>query len=172
MVVLKSLNNSSNITLDFLREIANTKLLDSGANTVNNTVVHCYGISQDPTTKNYVMVMKYMEGELRNKETTQFTQQIQEADEYNLCPVLTKLYQQYREKEREFRKLLFPNPQYEIHPQNTYTSKMIDTKQITEKIEEYKTKQFDLTLGLAQTNISEINQEQSSTQAQIEIPPK
>ncbi|CAG8849280.1 19844_t:CDS:2, partial [Gigaspora margarita] len=64
-VVLKSLNNSQNITWEFLTEIANTKLVDSGSSSVSD-VVKCYGISQDPITKNYVMVMKYMaEGNLR-----------------------------------------------------------------------------------------------------------
>ncbi|MCE8163163.1 MAG: serine/threonine-protein kinase [Candidatus Moeniiplasma glomeromycotorum] len=69
MVVLKSLNNSQNITLEFLREIANTKLVErfKGGNNVsaflrNNNIVECHGISQDPITKNYVMVMSYMEG--------------------------------------------------------------------------------------------------------------
>lgn len=59
-VVLKSLNNSQNITWEFLTEIANTKLVGS------NSVVNCHGISQDPTTKNYLMVMEYMnDGNLR-----------------------------------------------------------------------------------------------------------
>jgi len=41
-------------------EIANIKLVD------NNHIVKCYGISQDPKTKNYVMVMEYMkDGNLR-----------------------------------------------------------------------------------------------------------
>ncbi|KLL02198.1 MAG: hypothetical protein MRERC_3c024 [Mycoplasmataceae bacterium RC_NB112A] len=66
-IILKSLNNSQNITEDFLREIANHKLLSS--ETYNNRVggiVNCYGISQNPQTKNYVMVMKYIgEGTLR-----------------------------------------------------------------------------------------------------------
>ena len=56
-MVLKSLTNSQNVTLEFLNETINTKLVDSSGN-----VVECYGISQDPETKNYVMVMQYMEG--------------------------------------------------------------------------------------------------------------
>ncbi|CAI2194812.1 11318_t:CDS:2, partial [Funneliformis geosporum] len=61
LVVLKSLNNSQNITLEFLTEIANTKLVDDG-----DYVVGCHGISQDPNTKNYLMVMRYIEsGNLR-----------------------------------------------------------------------------------------------------------
>ncbi|KLL04845.1 MAG: hypothetical protein MRERV_1c097 [Mycoplasmataceae bacterium RV_VA103A] len=58
-VVLKFLNNSQNITLEFLSEIVNTKL-------VKDRVVRCYGISQDPITKNYAMVMEYIkDGNLR-----------------------------------------------------------------------------------------------------------
>ncbi|MCE8162856.1 MAG: protein kinase [Candidatus Moeniiplasma glomeromycotorum] len=62
-VVLKSLNNSQNIIFEFLTEIANTKLVDD---VIDGSVVKCLGISQDPTTKNYLMVMRYMEeGNLR-----------------------------------------------------------------------------------------------------------
>src|SRR5438105_1371576 len=55
-VVLKSLNNSQNITLEFLKEIASNKSVD-----YYTCVVTCYGISQDPATKNYLMVMDYKE---------------------------------------------------------------------------------------------------------------
>ncbi|CAB4414705.1 unnamed protein product [Rhizophagus irregularis] len=58
---LKSLNNSSNISSDFLNEIKShlqIYLLD---------VVHCYGITQDPNTKEYMMVLYYCkDGNLRN----------------------------------------------------------------------------------------------------------
>jgi len=54
-VVLKILNNSQNITLEFLNEVANNNLADF-------RVVPLYGVSQDPKTKNYVMVMEYMKG--------------------------------------------------------------------------------------------------------------
>jgi len=60
-IVLKSLNESRNITLEFLQEIANTKL-------VKNSVVSCIGISQEPSTKNYAMIMEYIkEGNLRQR---------------------------------------------------------------------------------------------------------
>ncbi|KLL03574.1 MAG: hypothetical protein MRECE_13c053, partial [Mycoplasmataceae bacterium CE_OT135] len=60
-VVLKNLNNSSENT-DFLQETANHKIIDDWF----NNIVPYYGISQDPTTKNYLMVMQYMpEGNLR-----------------------------------------------------------------------------------------------------------
>ncbi|CAB4414698.1 unnamed protein product [Rhizophagus irregularis] len=59
--VLKSLNNSSNISSDFLNEIKShlqIHLLD---------VVHCYGITQNPNTKEYMIVLFYCDkGNLRN----------------------------------------------------------------------------------------------------------
>ncbi|KLL03563.1 MAG: hypothetical protein MRECE_13c028 [Mycoplasmataceae bacterium CE_OT135] len=59
-VILKSLNNSQSITTRFLKEIANHKLFD------NYLIARCFGISQDPVTKDYLMVMEYMkEGNLR-----------------------------------------------------------------------------------------------------------
>ncbi|RIA82838.1 kinase-like domain-containing protein [Glomus cerebriforme] len=43
----------------FLSEIFNNKLVDDYSD-----IVPCYGISQDPKTKDYLMVMKYVEGGL------------------------------------------------------------------------------------------------------------
>jgi serine/threonine protein kinase len=65
-VVIKSLTNSQNITPEFLTEIANTRLVREHSVDSLFGVVQCYGISQDPQTKNYVMVMRYMkDGNLR-----------------------------------------------------------------------------------------------------------
>jgi serine/threonine protein kinase len=59
-VALKNLTDSQNITQEFLVEIANMKLVDGG------DVIKCYGISRDPVSKNYVIVMEYMpDGNLR-----------------------------------------------------------------------------------------------------------
>lgn len=59
VMALKILNNSQNITADLLQEITKHRL-------VFDMVVKCIGISQDPVTKNYIMVMEYMnEGNLR-----------------------------------------------------------------------------------------------------------
>jgi len=82
IVALKSLNNSQNITLEFLREIASTKLVEGSL-----LIVKCYGISQDPETKNCVIVMEYMKGGnlrqyLKNK-----------TDELSLKDKLNKLNQ-------------------------------------------------------------------------------
>ncbi|CAG8791238.1 hypothetical protein C2G38_2157648 [Gigaspora rosea] len=49
MVVLKVLNDSQNITLEFLQEIINSKLVKDG------NALPCHGIAQDPQTKNYIM---------------------------------------------------------------------------------------------------------------------
>ncbi|CAI2200348.1 3564_t:CDS:2, partial [Funneliformis geosporum] len=48
-VILKSLTNSQNITLEFLTEITNARLVRS------SNIIPIYGISQNPKTKNYVM---------------------------------------------------------------------------------------------------------------------
>ena len=59
-IVLKNLNNSQNITSNFLQEVSYHKLFDIQG------VVPCYGISQDPITSNYVMVTEYIkDGSLR-----------------------------------------------------------------------------------------------------------
>lgn len=55
-VVLKSLNGSQDALSDFLREAANHKLFKAGH------VTRCYGISQNPETRDYLMVINYMKG--------------------------------------------------------------------------------------------------------------
>ncbi|CAG8495948.1 7003_t:CDS:1, partial [Racocetra fulgida] len=59
-VALKCLNNSKNLTADVLQEITNYRLFDHSTNIIY--VSQCYGLSQDPTTGNYLMVMHYFEG--------------------------------------------------------------------------------------------------------------
>ncbi|GBC09596.1 hypothetical protein RclHR1_00090030 [Rhizophagus clarus] len=62
-VALKSLDNSSNISNEFLNEI---KYYNSGHFYCTNTLV-CYGITQNPNTKDYMMVLNYCGGgNLRN----------------------------------------------------------------------------------------------------------
>ncbi|RHZ60310.1 hypothetical protein Glove_355g81 [Diversispora epigaea] len=59
-VALKSLNNSQNITTEFLNEFKNHLKC-------NEAIVPCFGITQDPETKNYIFVMGFMKGgNLRN----------------------------------------------------------------------------------------------------------
>lgn len=62
-VALKILNNSEGITNGLLREIVfHASLNDNPL----SRVARCFGISQDPLTKNYIMVMQYMnDGDLR-----------------------------------------------------------------------------------------------------------
>ncbi|CAB4431031.1 unnamed protein product [Rhizophagus irregularis] len=59
--VLKSLNNSTDICSDFLNEIKPHLQIHL------HFVVTCYGITQDPNTKEYMMVLEYCnDGNLRN----------------------------------------------------------------------------------------------------------
>ncbi|CAG8546987.1 39214_t:CDS:10 [Gigaspora margarita] len=150
-VVLKSLNNSQNITLEFLQEIANTKLVDNYTG-----VVPCYGISQDPQTKNYVMAMRYIKGGnlrqfLQNKvgeltsdiysfgiiatELLANTYPYPEMDERDLALAVCN------ESEQEYNTFSQSTP-YQIHPTATTTSKMIDTKQIITKLQQIDTKEL------------------------------
>ncbi|EXX57518.1 Kic1p [Rhizophagus irregularis DAOM 197198w] len=66
-VILKSLNDSSNIHEDFLNELKNhLKFLYSAINNYSN-FVKIYGITKDPNTSNYMIVLKEMPmGNLRS----------------------------------------------------------------------------------------------------------
>ncbi|CAB4433019.1 unnamed protein product [Rhizophagus irregularis] len=64
-VTLKSLNNSENVTSEFINEISTHCKIDGGH--LNFSVTRVYGITQDPETKSYMMVLQYAEnGSLRN----------------------------------------------------------------------------------------------------------
>ncbi|EXX50530.1 Tpk1p [Rhizophagus irregularis DAOM 197198w] len=63
VVALKSLNNSKDVTLKFMNEI----LSHNKGKIDNNFIVGFYGITQDPKTKDYMMVLDYAEdGSLRD----------------------------------------------------------------------------------------------------------
>ncbi|POG81751.1 kinase-like domain-containing protein [Rhizophagus irregularis DAOM 181602=DAOM 197198] len=57
LVALKSLSKSQNITMEFINEI--TIHLRIQRVKAPQQVIRCYGISLDPKTKNYIMVMNY-----------------------------------------------------------------------------------------------------------------
>ncbi|GBB89085.1 hypothetical protein RclHR1_15760001 [Rhizophagus clarus] len=61
-VALKVLHNSNNVTSEFMNEIASHFKINSSKN-----IIRLYGLSQDPVTKNYIMVLDYAKnGSLRN----------------------------------------------------------------------------------------------------------
>ncbi|CAG8435857.1 7026_t:CDS:2, partial [Scutellospora calospora] len=59
-VALKSLNNSKGLTAEILKEITYYQRFDHKMFVIY--VTQLYGISQDPVTRNYLMVMPYFEG--------------------------------------------------------------------------------------------------------------
>ncbi|EXX64096.1 Cdc15p [Rhizophagus irregularis DAOM 197198w] len=61
-VALKCLHNSQDITADFLKEVESMLVCQSGR---YGWVVSCYGITKDPKTNNFMMVMKLKAGSLR-----------------------------------------------------------------------------------------------------------
>ncbi|CAG8552881.1 12816_t:CDS:2 [Cetraspora pellucida] len=99
-------------------------------------VVQCSGISQDPETKNYLMIMHYFEdGSLRqylNANYNQISLKSKLANE-----LLRSFKMWYFNKDLEFRKqyqqveaaedqLLSNNITYQTHPQSVYTSRLLN----------------------------------------------
>ncbi|CAG8851745.1 13187_t:CDS:2, partial [Gigaspora margarita] len=153
-VVLKSLNNSKHITDDILEEIIHHQRFDHLVNIIY--VVQCYGISQDPTTGNYLMVMHYFNrgicNGLRPILDVAGIPKLLKALIIE-CPLLRPNADHLRDhfgtwyvdidSNPEFRKqykaaeeLLTPNnPTYQTHPQAIYTSRLLDLY-ISEKFNE------------------------------------
>ncbi|CAG8466262.1 11806_t:CDS:10, partial [Gigaspora margarita] len=168
-VVLKILNNSQDITKEFLDEISSHVLFDrlyrhftsrSSSVSPSSGIINCYGISQDSETKNYIMVMEYMEeGNLRqyleNKireltlkdklavrilrgEKPQFNIKIPQLLE-DLINHDTEFAKQLKESE-EFNKTLpeeikYPDYKSKMHAGAVYHSKLINTKEITKQLQ-------------------------------------
>ncbi|UZO03586.1 uncharacterized protein OCT59_023990 [Rhizophagus irregularis] len=66
-VVLKCLHNSQDVTVDFLREIELHTTISS------RKVTFCYGITKDPESNNFMMVMPYSkDGSLRQRLNNSF----------------------------------------------------------------------------------------------------
>ncbi|GET02152.1 kinase-like domain-containing protein [Rhizophagus clarus] len=62
-VALKNLNNSKNITIEYMSEI----ILHSRFGKYDGSIIRFYGMTQDPETEDYMMVLKYADnGSLRN----------------------------------------------------------------------------------------------------------
>ncbi|CAB4426940.1 unnamed protein product [Rhizophagus irregularis] len=59
-VVLKCLHNSQNITSEFLGEIESHNMI------VSNCVTRCFGITKDPESNNFMIVMEYAKEEPKN----------------------------------------------------------------------------------------------------------
>ncbi|GBB90466.1 hypothetical protein RclHR1_17430002 [Rhizophagus clarus] len=90
-VALKVLNNSENISEDFLNEI---KFFNEVSGEL--CVIKCFGITQDPITCNYALVLQYMEnGDLRKylKRTVNLITWDQRLNKiYDICLALVNIH--------------------------------------------------------------------------------
>ncbi|CAG8777518.1 14592_t:CDS:2 [Dentiscutata erythropus] len=148
-VVLKSLNNSKDLTVNILREIAYHQLFDHEHAVIY--VVQCYGISRDRTTGNCLMVMHYLEGDIcnglrSNLDVVSVPKLLKTLiikcwdDNPTLCPTAQELLlhfdKWYFDSDPEFRQqyqqinvaeesLTSNNLTYQTHPQAIYTSRLL-----------------------------------------------
>ncbi|POG74994.1 kinase-like domain-containing protein [Rhizophagus irregularis DAOM 181602=DAOM 197198] len=90
-IALKVLNNSKNISGDFLNEI---KFLNEVSGYM--CIIKCFGITQDPITNNYALVLQYMEnGDLRKylKRTANMITWDQRLNKiYDICLALNNIH--------------------------------------------------------------------------------
>ncbi|RHZ61598.1 hypothetical protein Glove_346g195 [Diversispora epigaea] len=62
-IVLKVLNNSQNVDKEFLNELKHTfqfKTKLRKYNEYTKSIIKCYGVTQDPKTKNYAFILEYL----------------------------------------------------------------------------------------------------------------
>ncbi|GET02564.1 kinase-like domain-containing protein [Rhizophagus clarus] len=86
-VALKSLNNSKNITLKFMNEMILHHKVD-----IDHRIIRFYGITQDPETENYIMVLEYADnGSLRRYLDTDYNKLNWESKIICLYDIITGL---------------------------------------------------------------------------------
>ncbi|POG66620.1 kinase-like domain-containing protein, partial [Rhizophagus irregularis DAOM 181602=DAOM 197198] len=79
-VALKCLHNSQDITAEFLKEVeSNILALDD-----DDWIVRCFGITKDPKTNNFLMVMELKNGSLRQHLNNNFISLNWESKLFNL----------------------------------------------------------------------------------------
>ncbi|RHZ61719.1 hypothetical protein Glove_346g172 [Diversispora epigaea] len=84
-IVLKVLNNSQNVDIEFLNELKHTFQFRS----LTNRIIECYGVTQDPQTKNYAFILKYMpNGDLHHFIHKNFEKFIWESKIYFLYSIV------------------------------------------------------------------------------------
>ncbi|CAG8453126.1 10885_t:CDS:2 [Racocetra fulgida] len=81
-VVLKCLNNSKNLTADILQEITHYRKFEHSSRVI--FISQCYGISQDPATGNYIMIMHYFEGGNLRQYLTNYNSRLSFGDKLGL----------------------------------------------------------------------------------------
>ncbi|CAB4418734.1 unnamed protein product [Rhizophagus irregularis] len=87
-VALKCLHNSQDITADFLKEIESNILVSEST---RDWVVRCFGITKDPKTNNFIMVMKLIKDSLRQHLNNNFISYNWKKKLRNLCVIATGL---------------------------------------------------------------------------------
>ncbi|UZO13020.1 uncharacterized protein OCT59_004526 [Rhizophagus irregularis] len=83
-VALKCLHNSQDITADFLKEIESNILVYESA---REFVVRCFGITKDPKTNNFMMVMRLIRGSMRQHLNDNFISYSWMQKLSNLCRI-------------------------------------------------------------------------------------
>ncbi|UZN98878.1 uncharacterized protein OCT59_000163 [Rhizophagus irregularis] len=153
-VALKCLYNSQDITKDFLNEVeSNILVCDS------DSVVRCFGITKDPKTNNFMMVMDLKVGSLRqhlnknfislswSQKMTSLLDPLKRPSAIELRELTreffydtietSEIFKQIREADIINEKLSFSSPListgttlYMTHPQAVYTSRLLDFKNL------------------------------------------
>ncbi|UZO13088.1 uncharacterized protein OCT59_004594 [Rhizophagus irregularis] len=137
-VALKCLHNSQDITADFLKEVESNILAIESY--YSRYVVRCFGITKDPKTNNFMMVMDLKEDPLKRPKAYELedlftilwsacdssdsliSEQAKEADEINKKSSSTD----------QSTLLSTSTLSYITHPQAVYTSRLLDYKNLPE----------------------------------------
>ncbi|GBC25955.2 kinase-like domain-containing protein [Rhizophagus irregularis DAOM 181602=DAOM 197198] len=138
-VALKSLDNSSEICTDFINEIK------SYLQIYIRNIVYCYGITQDPNTKDYMMVLFYYlitkcwDAKAENRPSAKELYQILNKWKETTCD--NEIYFQMREYYTKTREKKLKNSSNEnksesikTHPQAIYTSRLLNFKNLPEPV--------------------------------------
>ncbi|UZO07713.1 uncharacterized protein OCT59_027989 [Rhizophagus irregularis] len=137
-VALKRLHNSQDITADFLKEVESNILVY-----LTCWTVRCFGITKDPKTNNFIMVMELINDPLKRPNANELRKLFDDllVNRHNNNCIINKQIKEADEinKKSSSSSSTAQSPlsststlQYMTHPQAVYTSRILDFKNLPE----------------------------------------
>ncbi|UZO13098.1 uncharacterized protein OCT59_004604 [Rhizophagus irregularis] len=137
-VALKCLHNSQDITADFLKEVESNILACESYD--SHFVVRCFGITKDPKTNNFMMVMDLKEDPLKRPKADELGNLFTKL--WSHCDKSDSLIREQAKEADEINKKSSSTVKsplsststlsYITHPQAVYTSRLLDFKNLPE----------------------------------------
>ncbi|UZO22817.1 uncharacterized protein OCT59_015166 [Rhizophagus irregularis] len=151
-VVLKCLHNSQDMTSEFLREIESHTMI------VSSRVTHCYGITKDPESNNFMMVIQYAKDA---NELSNLLYKLYDSSKFMSVHEINKQIEEAERINEKFTSTSLPyngtTLSYTTNPQAVYTSRLLNFKNLPEPKNAIDNKDDDNSFGEYSESIEAID---------------